>query len=68
MDGAQVGISFTPDGELWLQSRGHYLVGGSANEAQYGIVKAWATTHRTGSATIGCWITSGWNGASCISG
>lgn len=47
VDGAQVGISFTSDGELLLQSRGHYLVGGSANEAQYGIVKAWATTYRS---------------------
>lgn len=46
VDGAQVGIRFTPDGELWLQSRGHYLVCGSAHEAQYAIVKAWAMAHR----------------------
>jgi hypothetical protein len=28
MDGANCGISFNPDGELLLQSRGHYLTGG----------------------------------------
>lgn len=28
LDGANAGISFGPDGELRLQSRGHYLTGG----------------------------------------
>lgn len=46
VDGAQMGISFTAEGQLRLQSRGHFLTGGSAFEAQFGIVKAWAQTHR----------------------
>jgi hypothetical protein len=31
LDGANAGISFTADGELRLQSRGHFLTGGPAN-------------------------------------
>jgi hypothetical protein len=46
VDGANMGISFTPRGELLLQSRGHYLTGGSAHEDQFDIVKAWAQTMR----------------------
>lgn len=46
VDGANMGISFTPDGRMHLQSRGHYLTGGSAFEAQFDLVKAWAQTCR----------------------
>ena len=44
LDGANAGISFTPGGELLLQSRGHYLVGGG-RERQFGPFKQWATAH-----------------------
>jgi len=43
LDGANAAISFTPDGELRLQSRGHYLTGGP-RERQFGPFKAWAAT------------------------
>lgn len=42
LDGANCGIRFAPSGELLIQSRGHYLTGGSAFEAQFDVVKAWA--------------------------
>ncbi|RSM71608.1 DNA ligase [Kibdelosporangium aridum] len=41
LDGANAAISFTPDGTLRLQSRGHYLTGGP-RERQFGPFKAWA--------------------------
>ncbi|WP_017590047.1 RNA ligase family protein [Nocardiopsis ganjiahuensis] len=41
LDGANAGISFGPDGELRLQSRGHYLTGGP-RERQFAPFKAWA--------------------------
>lgn len=41
MDGANCGISFSSDGELRLQSRGHYLTGG-ARERQFHLLKGWA--------------------------
>jgi hypothetical protein len=41
MDGANSAISFTPDGKLLLQSRGHYLVGGP-RERQFDLLKQWA--------------------------
>lgn len=44
VDGGNMGVSFTPSGELRLQSRGHYLTGGSAFEEQFNVVKAWAQT------------------------
>ncbi len=44
VDGANCAISFTPDGELLLQSRGHYLTGG-AREKHFALFKQWATTH-----------------------
>lgn len=47
LDGANSAVSFTKGGELLLQSRGHYLMGGSAFEGQFDIVKAWAQTHRS---------------------
>lgn len=44
-DGANTGISFGPDGELLLQSRGHYLTGGY-RERHYNLMKQWANVHR----------------------
>lgn len=44
LDGANTGISFTPAGDLLLQSRGHYLVGGG-RERQFNFIKAWAQAH-----------------------
>ena len=44
LDGANVGLSFTSGGELLLQSRGHYLVGGG-RERQYAPFKQWASAH-----------------------
>lgn len=41
MDGANSAISFTPDGQLRLQSRGHYLTGGP-RELHFHLFKAWA--------------------------
>lgn len=44
LDGANVGVSFTSAGELLLQSRGHYLVGGG-RERQFAPFKQWTTAH-----------------------
>jgi hypothetical protein len=44
LDGANSGISFSPGGELLLQSRGHYLTGG-AREKHFNLFKSWAATH-----------------------
>ncbi len=44
LDGGNLGISFNAAGELLLQSRGHYLVGGG-RERQFSLVKAWAAAH-----------------------
>ena len=44
LDGANAGISFTPGGELLLQSRGHYLVGGG-RERQFAPFRQWAAAH-----------------------
>lgn len=41
IDGAQAAISFSSDGELLLQSRGHYLTGGPG-ERQFTKLKGWA--------------------------
>jgi RNA ligase-like protein len=41
MDGANSAISFSDDGRLLLQSRGHYLTGGS-REKQFHLFKTWA--------------------------
>lgn len=41
LDGAQAGVSFSPDLDLLLQCRGHYLTGG-AGEFQFAPFKAWA--------------------------
>lgn len=44
-DGANSGISFGGDGELLLQSRGHYLTGGY-RERHYNLMKQWAAVHK----------------------
>lgn len=44
IDGANAGISFSPEGDLQLQSRGHYLTGGP-REKHFALFKTWATTH-----------------------
>lgn len=41
MDGANSAISFSEDGRLLLQSRGHYLTGGP-REKQFHLFKTWA--------------------------
>lgn len=45
MDGANCGISFGKDGQLCLQSRGHFLTGGYG-ERQFALLKPWAETFR----------------------
>jgi len=45
LDGANTAFSFTTDGELRLQSRGHFLTGGY-RERHYDLFKAWAHCHR----------------------
>lgn len=45
IDGANSAISFTEDGELRLQSRGHFLTGG-AREKHYELLKQWAAVQR----------------------
>ena len=45
IDGANSAISFSPDGELRIQSRGHFLTGG-ARERHYDLLKQWAAVHR----------------------
>jgi hypothetical protein len=41
LDGANAAISFDADGNLLLQSRGHYLTGGPA-ERHFALLKSWA--------------------------
>ena len=43
-DGANSGISFDGEGNLLLQSRGHYLIGGG-RERHYNLFKQWANHH-----------------------
>ena len=45
MDGANAAVSFSPEGRLLLQSRGHYLTGG-AREKHFDLFKRWAATHQ----------------------
>lgn len=45
-DGANSAISFDGDGNLLLQSRGHYLTGGY-REKHYNLMKQWANIHRS---------------------
>ncbi|GCF10683.1 RNA ligase family protein [Dictyobacter arantiisoli] len=44
VDGANSALSFTEDGQLLLQSRGHYLSGGP-REVQFQLLKSWAHSH-----------------------
>ncbi len=44
MDGANCGISFNEEGQLQLQSRGHFLTGGP-REKHFNRFKAWANTY-----------------------
>ena len=46
VDGANAGISFDEDGNLLLQSRGHYLTGGH-RERHFNMFKQWANFHRS---------------------
>lgn len=46
VDGANAAISFSSDGQLLLQSRGHYLTGGM-REKHFNLFKQWAYTHAT---------------------
>jgi hypothetical protein len=45
LDGANAGISFNSDGQLLLQSRGHFLDGG-AREKHFALFKTWANSHK----------------------
>ena len=44
-DGANSAVSFSADGELLLQSRGHYLTGGY-RERHFNLMKQWAAVHK----------------------
>ncbi|WP_431286901.1 RNA ligase family protein [Roseateles chitinivorans] len=44
LDGANAGLSFSDGGDLLLQSRGHYLIGGFG-ERQFNPMKIWALAH-----------------------
>jgi hypothetical protein len=44
MDGANAGLRFDAEGRLWLQSRGHFLTGGS-REKHFNLFKQWAHAH-----------------------
>jgi hypothetical protein len=46
IDGANSAISFTGDGELRLQSRGHFLTGGY-RERHYDLLKQWAAVQQS---------------------
>lgn len=43
--GANSAVSFTDDGELRLQSRGHFLIGGY-RERHYDLMKQWGAVHK----------------------
>ena len=45
VDGANAGLSFDREGNLLLQSRGHYLTGGY-RERHFNMFKQWANHHR----------------------
>lgn len=46
VDGSNTAVSFSKDGALLLQSRGHYLTGGP-RERQFDMLKSWASCHET---------------------
>lgn len=45
VDGANCGISFDEKSKMYLQSRGHFLVGGYG-ERQFDLFKTWANSHK----------------------
>ena len=45
IDGANSAVSFTDDGELRLQSRGHFLTGGY-RERHYDLMKQWGAVQK----------------------
>lgn len=45
LDGANSGISFDENGQLLLQSRGHFLTGGG-REKHFALFKSWAGSHQ----------------------
>ncbi len=45
LDGANAGLGFDGEGNLRLQSRGHYLTGGG-REKHFALFKQWASCHR----------------------
>jgi hypothetical protein len=45
LDGANCAISFSADGDLKLQSRGHFLTGGW-RERHFDVFKTWAAAHQ----------------------
>jgi hypothetical protein len=45
IDGSNAGLSFDPKGGLLIQSRGHYLRGGSG-ERQFDLLKSWGAMHQ----------------------
>src|SRR5258708_13070509 len=45
VDGANAGISFTANGQLLLQSRGHFLIGGG-REKHFNLFQTSATPHQ----------------------
>ena len=45
MDGANCGVSFSAQAQLQLQSRGHFLNGGS-RERQFAVLHRWAQRHQ----------------------
>lgn len=53
IDGANAAVSFSPGGDLRLQSRGHFLTGGD-RERHFNLFKRWASAHEAAlRATLG---------------
>ncbi len=46
LDGANAGVRFAAPGQLRLQSRGHFLTGGS-RERHFSLFKTWGSAHQT---------------------
>jgi hypothetical protein len=51
VDGANAGLGFDDKGQLWLQSRGHFLTGG-VREKHFAPFKAWAHAHAVAFRTV----------------
>ncbi len=45
LDGANAALRFDASGRLWLQSRGHFLLGGP-RERHFDLFKRWASSHQ----------------------